>query len=354
MQLQRLSGKDCLELRPLWEEVFWEDSREFTDYYFANKADKNQGYALWEKKYLSMLYLTNYEMQVRSGENFLIVTAPYIVGVATKEQERHKGYMRTLLENAMQDMYQSKIPFCFLMPANPKIYEPFGFHYIYDRKIYRLHQPVSDYEKMTVTDIPRIKDYVNQKLKRQFDVFTKRDRAYYQLLVNELAAQNGGIYFAGQRNKERNITGYFWYAKEEEQEEIGELLQDEETVAAVTTMKPQIMARIINIEEMLSFICSAKEKLELKIAVQDEQIAANKGIYEWVLTPTGSIAAKNNSSCKVAQADCSVTIADLTAFLFGYKSAGQCFQISNENKEKVLCKLNSIKVLSKVFLNEIV
>ena len=33
-----MEGEECISLRPLWEEVFWEDSKEFTDYYFEEKA----------------------------------------------------------------------------------------------------------------------------------------------------------------------------------------------------------------------------------------------------------------------------------------------------------------------------
>lgn len=40
-RIECLQGKNVLATRPLWEEVFSEDSKAFTDYYFANKALSN-------------------------------------------------------------------------------------------------------------------------------------------------------------------------------------------------------------------------------------------------------------------------------------------------------------------------
>lgn len=54
-----MEGEECISLRPLWEEVFWEDSKEFTDYYFEEKAARNRAYALRiGKDCVSMLHLS--------------------------------------------------------------------------------------------------------------------------------------------------------------------------------------------------------------------------------------------------------------------------------------------------------
>ena len=41
MKINTIWGKDCKMARSLWQEVFYEDSMQFTDYYFENKAEKN-------------------------------------------------------------------------------------------------------------------------------------------------------------------------------------------------------------------------------------------------------------------------------------------------------------------------
>ena len=62
----------------------------------------------------------------------------YIVGVATAADSRHRGHMRDVLMRMLGDMHQDRKPFCYLMPASPDIYRPFGFRYIFDQPRYRL------------------------------------------------------------------------------------------------------------------------------------------------------------------------------------------------------------------------
>lgn len=62
----------------------------------------------------------------------------YIVGVATAADSRHRGHMRDVLMKMLGDMHQDRKPFCYLMPASPDIYRPFGFRYIFDQPQYRL------------------------------------------------------------------------------------------------------------------------------------------------------------------------------------------------------------------------
>ena len=91
IRIQELEGKECLSLRLLWEEVFWEDSREFTDYYFEEKAEGNHGFVLRiGEEDVSMLYLSPYTMMLREGDLFTGREINYIVGVATKEKYRHR------------------------------------------------------------------------------------------------------------------------------------------------------------------------------------------------------------------------------------------------------------------------
>jgi len=86
LRMEELEGEDCLRLRGLWEEVFWEDSRAFTDYYFEQKATRNHAFA-WkvDQEYISMLYLSPYPMMLRSQGGFVCREIYYIVGVATKK-----------------------------------------------------------------------------------------------------------------------------------------------------------------------------------------------------------------------------------------------------------------------------
>ena len=53
---------------------------------------------------------------------------------STAAHQRHKSYMRQVLNQMLRDLNQEKKPFCFLMPAAEAIYRPFQFAFIYDQR----------------------------------------------------------------------------------------------------------------------------------------------------------------------------------------------------------------------------
>lgn len=55
---------------------------------------------------------------------------------------RHRGYMRSLLLQMMEDMRKRQLPFCFLMPAAEAIYTPFQFAFIYDQPVWNLKEDI--------------------------------------------------------------------------------------------------------------------------------------------------------------------------------------------------------------------
>lgn len=293
-----LNREDCKTTRSLWEEVFCEDSVQFTDYYFQNKAEKNIGYVIGETPYDAMMFRTPYQLHIGNQQREI----SYLVGVATRKECRHRGYMRSLLMHSFKEMYEEKQPFTFLMPANPAIYEPFDFRYIYERDVWKLKDGtdiekwlddetlyrVSDLQEQfpDISILKRLAEFANEYLKEHFNIYVHRDEAYYEMQMKELAAQNGDIYVLFEQDK---IKAFFLYAKEENevfiQEVVGENIPD--FLQKEETKKPIIMARIIHLEEMLKLVCS-KEHRKLTIEIEDDLIPENTGTYGWEITPNGS------------------------------------------------------------------
>ena len=113
--------------RELYHAVFAEDTERFVDYYYQYKIRDNAILVLEEEeKIISMLHLNPYTMIVNGYE----FPCNYIVAVATDPDYRHQGCMRALLERALNDMADRKMPFTFLMPASESIYAPFDFVWI--------------------------------------------------------------------------------------------------------------------------------------------------------------------------------------------------------------------------------
>ncbi len=220
MTLRKLEKEEHAQTRALWEEIFQEDTKEFLDYYYACKTKDNEIYVIEEDgEIVSMLHLNPYQMRIGTE----IYQTHYIVAVATKEAYRKRGYMKALLEYAMDVMTERGEPFTFLMPAAEAIYKPFGFYYVYEQShgemkgiCYRDDKAdICDilFVQATESDCAEIAAFANEMLKNH-EIVTWRDTRYYQTLLAELGSEAGGILLARQDNK---LVGAFCYAETGEQ-----------------------------------------------------------------------------------------------------------------------------------------
>lgn len=347
MRINKITGESCKTTRSLWEEVFYEDSVQFTDYYFQNKVEKNIGYVIGQAPYDAMMFRTPYPLQVGKEQREI----SYIVGVATRKEYRHRGYMRKLLMHSLEEMYREKEPFAFLMPANPAIYEPFDFRYVYERDMWKLKEGIvleeyvkseevtgqqeaeskiicvkTDLGKLNTADellsgeelkaaefqgndniinglysvnslqrqfpdfpiLFMLAEFANEYLKEHFNIYVHRDEAYYEIQMKELAAQNGDIYVLFEQSK---IKAFFLYAKEGDEVFIQEVMETEEGILNFLQKeekkKPIIMARIIHLEEMLKLVCSNESKTVI-IKVEDPLVLENTGTFKMEMMSEGS------------------------------------------------------------------
>ncbi|MCH5268168.1 MAG: GNAT family N-acetyltransferase [Lachnospiraceae bacterium] len=136
---KKLWRKPC---EMLWIDVFG-DREQFVEHYMDSTWKRNQvllllcpkagmppantsgtsGQLVKEKTIASMLHMNPYVLQV--GEEK--VNVHYIVGVCTKEELRGRGYMGTLLKEALRILNEQGVPFAYLMPAAVEIYLPYQF-----------------------------------------------------------------------------------------------------------------------------------------------------------------------------------------------------------------------------------
>lgn len=336
-----LTDEACLEAEPLWREVFTEDTEAFTEYYFTEKAVRNRGLILEGAGQIrSMLYLTPECMRVMGRE----IPSAYIVGVATEEGCRHRGYMAYLLEKAMNMLYMEKMPFVFLMPASPDIYTPFGFTWIYDRPEWDACSLKREkLNLMQEKDADRMAAFAQEFLDREKKVYVSRDRAYYIQQIAELKAQEGCIfgYEKAERGEERKLKGLCMYVREEGRPEILEILADAETenefVLRHAESKPAIMARIVCAQQMLSLLRSRKTA-EFVMLLTDPLLKENNGKFFCSMREDGTFVERCQEE---RRADLEMDITELTAVLFGYRKP--------ENSV-----MREMIPLSPVWINEIV
>ena len=262
----------------LYRAAFPEDKDAFVNYYYSYVTKNNKVLVLEkEDEIASMLHLNPYRLSV----NGTVCDAYYYVAVATRADCRHQGMMRKLLHKSLNDIYEEGHPFTYLMPANKAIYEPFDFRIVYQQK---------------KVELPLAPDAANEKMAELFDVYTLRDDWYMEKMLEEERVCAGDPPFE---------------------------------------IVPYIMTRITHVKKMLSLLRS-KAPFRVVLDIEDKIIAENHGKFLWEIS-------ENQSSCEKLEDDAnsqiSVSIADLTEFVFGKRD---------------IEGLEEVKVLSKICINEAV
>lgn len=327
---------------PLWNEAFPEDAEPFLDYYFTEKTKDNR-ILVCEKEgeIVSMLHRNPYSIFMRGD----VKTCDYIVAVATKVSERHKGHMRSLLLNMLRDMQEERMPFTFLMPARESLYTPYDFRFIFDqpRWVLRYNKDIKKVPCPGGALYEELAEWQNAWLKRQYDVFAVRDAAYLERMEKELKSENGSCsliyeddWFIGMESEwgsaEKNLR--YLYTGERYRTSAGS--------------RPAIMARIVCMPEFIKNIrlsedCPEQE-ITIEIGVTDLFVPQNQGAWLWKLTKTGSEMVQESRF--IAKGKVAVfTISELTQWLFGYALPKQVSELPYGS---------CIEPLRGIFLDEVV
>lgn len=362
--IEYLEGQHKQRCRRLWEEAFPEDSKEFCDYYFREKIKDNRILALTENGQVqAMLHRNPYVVRARE----CCWQTDYVVGVATRRERRHRGYMRRLLLKMMGDMRQENMPFCFLMPAAEAIYRPFGFVFVYRQPGFVMGKekgsgepsvkgwiPEKEAEEPSVKGwipekvaadlsvkglIPEVDsdEYRNRRimaaewmdrwLGRHYQLYVKRDEAYLKRLADEIASEDGTLDLLYDRDEIAALAGWWGRTKREQRLLYG----DKPYVTMEDGLgKPAIMARIISPEVFVNVIRLKKDAgwshgCILPLRLQDPLIPENDGLWLWHLERDRSWMERKAWSEEAVQGQesflppLSLTIEEMTAWLFGYE-----------------------------------
>lgn len=383
------------ELERLWQDCF-HDPAHYADYYFQQIYAYNDVLAVEKDgQIVSMLHLNPYEIYF----NGRVIPSNYIVGVATRKDHRHKGYMSMLLRQVFNELNVSRVPFVYLMPADPAIYKPSNFTYIYNqfviekKKSHRKQPPVPggylSSRKASQTDICELVPFANSVLKTRCDVFAWRDKRYFENLIKETSIDRGGIELLYDEMKK--LAGYVAYVRGEKLE-IREVMSCEERESHVlrwlcnhfseeegtlltfplsmsksmkepsfwnSYYKPIIMARIVNLKAFLE-LARAQEDFQIVIRVKDSWIEENNGEFLWQIMGGESHVLKKSvpdiqAASLRAVSQVTATIEGLAAWLFGYKTL-QTLIIDGEisTTEESIKKLEKVQLIKGILLNEIV
>lgn len=385
MKLRLLNETERGKTRPLWEEVFSEDTKAFLDYYYFMKVRENQIYVIEDEDGIhSMLHLNPYKMRIEDH----VYDSNYIVAVATQKPYRGRGYMGALLRKSIEDMYGRKMPFAFLMPAAEAIYTPYDFRYVYRQPVRTITGKdcmsvaennnagtVGEFrlEDARLWDADEMASFFDQYFAEKYQVCAVHNTDYYSTMILEQQSERGGVALF---YKEDELKGMFAYACEDGPE-IRELLCLPEVKDAMYTAigmkwelqekqihaagclpeeadgyKPMIMARIICLKAFMTALKALEaENLDCSFAVIDPIAQGNSRVWR-IQSESGR---KDISVRECEDSEGVIPIADLTEFFFGCCTAEEL-----EKRENVILsghlkqEIKKIIPLKRVFLNEIV
>lgn len=323
--IRYLRQDEKFKSRRLWEEVFTEDSQDFVDFYYEEKAKRNRILAAEEEgEILAMLHRNPYDVVVKDG----LWRCDYIAGVATAAKCRHQGYMSRLLAKSFADMYAEGMGFCFLLPVDPAIYEPFDFTFISDET----GLSMSDRGMRRLVgraflehgeDCREAARFAGKFLEERYQVYAMHDEEYYRLLNREVKSTGGNLVLLRTKDEEERLAGIYAYYGEGGEEQR-ELLCHSEYILESAPPRPRYMGRIVNLEEFVSVIRLKEdqdmEQAEIIMGVTDRQIRQNNGVFRWSLNKNGSKLKKVREEGVIPRF--SADIGELTAWLLGYGDRG--------------------------------
>lgn len=199
------------EYRKLWDDIF-ADPAGFTDYYHRNICTKNKiiDYRA-DGRLVGMIHLNPYTVYL-SGERELCY---YIVGVAVREDMRHKGIMRSMMKEALDFMRSEGCPLTFLMPEKDEYYTGFGFEKVYRTSNIKISDidkctdksiagkcdksdtcnSLFDIDKCSIAELEQLASHINNRLSEKYNYFSWRTADYLMEMIKEHKCQNGSVIY---------------------------------------------------------------------------------------------------------------------------------------------------------------
>ena len=350
-QMVYLEGEDKKETMNLWRSAFSEDSECFVQYYYEEKTRDNRVLVKKENGLiLSMTHLNPYPVHMK-GQDW---TLDYIVGVATEEARRREGHFRDLFLKLLADQQMEGRPMTYLVPVNPKVYEPLGFVMVGDVPQLELSEAGNSLARTICRDVSedceRAAAYMEQWLSARYEVFTGRDSAYVSRTLKELASEGGKLEFLWDGER---LVGLLARWGEDLKEQ--RFLYAEDAYVVKRGENPWNMGRITDAVSCLrSFsLKQGNAPFTLSLKLHDPLLEANNGYFIWKLSEQGSEVYRQETVAAGAASELTVEmeITELLLFLLGRKSAQELWpQLS----EQSLSELLRIDTVNGICLDEIV
>lgn len=302
MELIYQEEKDVKPIYEMYQKIF-EDPEQFAQYYFKEVYASNQVLlARQDNRMLGMIHLNPYHIRVGNK----IYKLNYIVAVAVWKEYRRQGIMAAMLKRCLNDMYEKKQPFTYLMPANRAYYEPFQFTFVMDWEESMIENSDSDMDIIPEShnnvriviaqedDYKQISMFLKQFMQR-YRIYTIPDMQYLKRLSKESQSGDGNLmmYYEDEELQgifsesfEENEVYIRWAYSLRPENMLNKLKQRYKNKKIYITegnltqgeKVPKIMARITNLTEW-GEILRGRNDFKFRLRIKDPYIKEQDGIF---------------------------------------------------------------------------
>jgi predicted acetyltransferase len=386
LELRKLSGNDLTQFNDILRYAFQVTDEQLLKVGWKQDEIKRSKFPILEKADVLGWFeedrlaaqIAVYPLQVN-----IIYEIGYITGVATYPEYMGLGLMSTLMKKSLENMHERKQHLSFLFPYSHPLYRHKGWEVVSDKMTFS----VSDYQLPKKIEVPgRIKRVSESSpdLRAVHDTFARQTHGclirndlvweeYWRWDVEDVTA---AVYYS----QDEKALGYLIYLIENDVMHVKEMVYlnqearkglwgyiaaHESMINKVVgsnyynhtvsflfgdsdmneTIRPYIMARIVDFEGFISQYQFANDELDemISFAVKDSVLECNNRLF----TLKFSKGQKPILTDQVSDNLVEVEIGILTSMLLGYKRPTYLKQI-----ERILASKKTVSILESIIPNE--
>lgn len=270
----KLILKKDKQLKQLYKLCF-NDSSNYIDYYFDEKI-KNLNKKTYEidELIVSALYLKDQTINYHQQK----INSKIIIGASTHPFFTKQGLMSSLLKDTLNDLHEHDIPLVTLNPFDTKFYQKYDFvsYSFYEITQSKKSSKLS-FRNAKASDINTLVKIYEQYC-TQYDIYTVRDKTYFESLFQETLADDDKIIIISKSNidigyyiKIDNIIEEYCHLENDLSTKQKEYIQ-----MPANHQNPTLnMARIINPITFLSVYPYTKKRFTAQFRIIDNIILKN-------------------------------------------------------------------------------
>lgn len=378
--------KDIDDVKEIWSYCFG-DTEKFMDYYFSKRYFKEHNVVVEQDgNIISSLQLGQYTINLNSNN----YDTSYVVGVSTLPEARGKGFMRSMMNFTLEELYKRGEKVSILMPIDYRIYRRYGYEHCYDQIQYNID--VDDLRSFRIKGNfhKSNKDHV-KALIDMADIFqnglngyTIRDNKYFENLFGEIQSEDGNFYIY----ENDGYKGYLIYSFNGDTMFVRELFyKDIDSLKSMmgfiynhnTQCKkvsisapigdklklildnpkdvdfkfiPFMMGRVINVIKYFESIDTNKDYVgSLNIKIVDNQIKENNYVFKMNIKD-GSVTVKTTEE----KEDLELSINALTQIAFSYLNIEEIlslYEVDVADKRNIIIEFFNNLICKKInFIND--